>query len=508
MEQPGGASGGGKDAKRPVPPYRLRRRWFVVAVCLAFAIGVVGAVADFSRMLGGPALPGIDIHGRPATPTFAFDLPAPGEPALQRPVSVTATGERIYVTDSLAGEIVVLRHNGSIDTTIGADHLGVPLYAAVDPEGDELYVSDRAFDAVLAFSTRGGSFIETITPSFEGTDTPVAWSPIAVEVAPDGSLFVSDVAGEHRVWHVARDGTVLGVLPDPDAAGTPVTFDFPNAVKALDGRVWVSDSNNRRLVEFDADGRLVRSLPLGRLIRGFDVVMAEEGAPVYFALTDAFSHQVVLVSEAGSEVARVGEPGVGPGQMSFPNDVAVHDGITWVVDTGNARVQAWEWSEAAHIAAAAVWPGGPGWVGLLSIPFLLAPLGLLALVRRVRAAVSPEAIPMLSVWGATGTWDRVLLLLAPSAGEPPHPDTLPPIVTSPVSQSDAAFVREYYGLEHEQAETLSLALRCRMLVTDDRTLETIARARGIEVYDPAGFAVEFSYETVGSDEEPETPDAE
>ncbi|MDY0088506.1 MAG: hypothetical protein RBS78_08170 [Coriobacteriia bacterium] len=54
-----------------------------------------------------------------------------------------------------------------------------------------------------------------------------------------------------------------------------------------------------------------------------------------------------------------------------------------------------------------------------------------------------------------------------------------------------AFIAQIYLLETEQAEVLSIALRTRMLVTEDVTLGTVARARGVEVYDAAGFAREF-----------------
>jgi hypothetical protein len=480
-----------KPEAQPLPAYRRRRRVLVLVVVIAFALGVAGAAVEARRMLADPAVPTVDIFGRPGAPVFAFNVTGPEDDPLQRPVSVAVTDGRVYVTDSLAGRISVFRHGGAAAGIIGEERLEVPLYVAVDSTGEELYVSDRTLASVFAFRTADGSFIETITPSAEGTDTPVEWQPIAVEAADDGSLFVSDVAAEHKVWHIERDGTIISSVPDTGTAGPEVELDFPNAVKSIGERVWISDSNGRRLLEFGEGGVLMRSLPLGRLIRGFDVVLAEEGGPVYFALADAFSHEVVLISEAGSEVARVGGAGPGAGQLSFPNDVAVHAGVTWIVDTGNARVQAWEWGEAARAAAAALWPGGPSWLGLLSALLLLSPLALLFLLRRVRAAVSPEAIPMLSVWGMGGRWGRVRLFCAPSAGEPAQAETLPLIETSPVSGSDVAFIAQVYSLEEEQAETLSIALRVRMLVTEDQTLAMVARARGIEVYGPAEFAAEF-----------------
>lgn len=510
-------------------------------VVLVFVAGVGGMIVDVNRMFAGATTPTVDLLGRPGSPVFAFEVAGAEDEPLQRPVSVAVTDERIYVTDSLAGHVAVFRHSGDADEYIGQGRLQVPVYVTVDPGRDELFVSDRALSAVLAFSTVDGSFIETVTPTImrsvevtpsveatgaasaneaetpsanttgmpsvdttstpalEETRTPFAWVPIAVETADDGSLFVSDVAGVHRVWHIRRDGTVIDAVPDPDERSPAVTLDFPNAMKAIGSRLWVSDSNSRRLLEFGEGGTLVRSLQLGRLVRGFDVVLAEEGDPVYFALVDAFSHEVVLVSETGSEVARYGEPGSGPGQFSFPNDIAVHEGVTWVADTGNARIQAWEWGESARVAAAAVWPGGPSWLGLASGMMLASPLALLLLLRRVRAAVSPEAVPMLSAVGATvQRWGRVRLLVPDAGDEPVVAPTLPPIDARPVSPSDVAYISQVYSLDTEQAEVLSIALRVRMLVTEDETLATVARARAVEVYGPSGFAAEFAVAGAGA----------
>lgn len=487
-------------------------------------LGAAGVAFDVHRMFAAPAVPAVDLLGRPSAPVFAFEVTGSDDAPLMRPVSVAVTDERIYVSDSLAGHVAVFRHNGASAGIIGDDRLQVPIYLAVSADGDKVFVSDRALATVLAFSTADGSFLETITPtvsvpvtppsapsapaappsvssttpasSVEETLVPFPWAPIAIEAADDNTLIVSEVLGAHRVLRLDADGTLISAVPDRDT--TPdLSLNFPNAVRSIGGRMWVSDSNSRRLLEFDEGGRLVRSLPLGRLIRGFDVVLAEEGGPVYFALVDAFSHEVVLVSESGSEVARFGGPGAGPGEFLFPNDVAVHDGVTWVVDTGNARVEAWEWGEAARIAADAVWTGGPSWLGLVSAALLFAPLALLLLLRPVTGAVSPESIPMLSVWGASlGGWVRVRLLAPSSAGEPPVAETLPLIETSPVSSSDVAYIAQVYSLEIEQAEVLSIALRTRMLVTEDATLAVVARARGIEVYGPAGFAAEFGAEGV------------
>lgn len=467
----------------------------VVLLCLA---GVAGLVPDALRILAGPITPVPDLIGRPTSPVYAYDLPRGDEPLLERPVSVVVARERIYVSDSLAGHVAVFRPAGTLLSTVGEDRLGIPLYVAVDEERDEIFVTDREHAAILVFEAGNGSFVETLTPTVDGTATVEPWAPLAIDVADDGSLYVTDIAGPHRIWHIDRSGRRLGMLPSSaEATGTASSgssFDYPNAVKSLGERVWVADSNNRRLVEFDASGEQVRSLPLGRLIRGFDVVMAEEGGPVYFALVDAFSHQVVIVSETGSEISRIGEPGSGEGQLAFPNDVAIAGGIAWVADTGNARVQAWEWNGAAQSAALALWPGGPTLLGALAALLLLSPLLLLLNLRPVTVTVSGQILPALrDAAGDTRVWSRVRLLGTPSAEivADAYP-WLPPVRESAISRSDAAIVREVYQLDVDQAETLTLALRTRSLLTDDPMLARLGRARGLDVYDADSFITEFS----------------
>ncbi len=489
-----------RPSTRTVRAYRRRRQARHIAVVLLALLGLAGLVPDVLRALGGPITPRPDAAGRPTPPAYAFSLPRTGDPALLRPLSVTVADDRVYVGDSLAGLVAVFRIDGAAEEPLGETELEVPLYLAANERVGELYVTDRALSAVLAFDLATGSFVETITPSLETTPVPdPLWAPLAVDVADDGTLYVTDVSGPHRVWHLARDGEVLGVLPrSAEETGAPDAgdgFDYPNAVKALGGRVWIADSNNRRLVEFDGEGEQVRSLPLGRLVRGFDVVMAEPGAPVYFALADAFSHQVVLVSESGSEVARLGEPGGAAGQLAFPNDVAVAGGVAWIADTGNARVQAWEWDGAARAGMLTLWPGGPGLLAALSA-FLLfgAPLLLLFDLRAVTVAVSGPALPALRdlLAGRRARWGRVRLVAAPASAVVPEAfPGLPPLEEREISRPDVSIVGRTYGLDPDQAETLTLALRTRSLLTGDPTLQVIGRARGLDVYDARSFAEEF-----------------
>lgn len=491
-----------------LPALRRRRRLLVVGVGIAFLLGVAGVSSDARRVLGGSDTPWLPEEGPGIrSPSFAYEFAGPAEDPLQRPVGISVFGGLVYVTDSLAGRISVFREGGSPRSTIGEERLEVPVGLTHDFHSSELLVTDRALGALFVYDI-DGSFVETITPqpgsAEETVPVPAAWAPIAVAYADDGTLYVTDVAERHRVWHLTRSGEVLGVFPGgaPGEDGV-LELDFPNAVVASDGRVWVADSNNRRLIEIDEAGQVVRSIPVGRLIRGLAMLpRSDAGERPHFALIDAFSHEVVLINDVGTEVGRVGGPGSGQGGLSFPNDVAVTTTGLYVSDTGNARVQVFEWIDGDG-AGALVWPGGPSWLGLLSTPLLLAPLVLLLFLRPVKVVVSAEALQSLGAIGdAQWRWRKVRLVLTPETARATPPCLGPPIEVSDLSHSDTAALEAEFEFDEALSGTLSLALRHRVLIAENPGLAVIASARGVEVLDVTEFVEEFGL-PVGTDDAPE-----
>ncbi|RPI25051.1 MAG: TIGR03663 family protein, partial [Chloroflexota bacterium] len=89
-------------------------------------------------------------------------------------------------------------------------------------------------------------------------------NPRDIAVAPDGSLYVAD-SGNHRIQHLAADGSVLqvwGTYGVTDANGTAPagTFWEPWGVAVgPDGSVYVSDTWNNRIQKFTADGQFVQT---------------------------------------------------------------------------------------------------------------------------------------------------------------------------------------------------------------------------------------------------------
>ncbi len=140
----------------------------------------------------------------------------------------------------------------------------------------------------------------------------------------DGRLVVAD-AWNHRllVWHevpTVSDTPPDVVLGQPDAESTrenrggdcgPHGFYWPFGLAMIDGRFWVADTGNRRVLIWN-------ELPLDPNV-GPDVVL---GQP------DARSREE-------------NRGGINASSFRWPHDVAAAGGVVWVADAGNHRLLGW-----------------------------------------------------------------------------------------------------------------------------------------------------------------------
>jgi len=93
------------------------------------------------------------------------------------------------------------------------------------------------------------------------------------------------------------------------------------------GNVWVADTGNNRVVEFDENGQFITMF----------------GKQVNKTITEAGVYGELLENQCRAEVKDVCQAGVaggGANQMTAPKGVAIGpEGLIWVADTGNNRVQ-------------------------------------------------------------------------------------------------------------------------------------------------------------------------
>jgi hypothetical protein len=83
--------------------------------------------------------------------------------------------------------------------------------------------------------------------------------PNAVAIAPNGDVFVSDGYVNSRVVEFTKDGKFIKIIGGTKGNG-PGQLQLPHGV-AIDskGRLFVSDSDNKRISVFDKDGKFIEN---------------------------------------------------------------------------------------------------------------------------------------------------------------------------------------------------------------------------------------------------------
>ncbi len=323
------------------PERRRRRRKILALLLLLLALVLLALVIIWYLLFRQPIpLPVIPVDPLPsyATSIYGADDPAG--------VAVTGSGDRIYVAETGGERVVRVFSAGGVElgvlrppATTGPEH--VPVYVALHPTTGDVYVSDRPTGAIHVYD-REGVYLREFRPA----DVVGAWQPIGLLVDADGNVFVTDVAGDHRVLKFDPSGALVHTF------GLEQGLLFPNGVAVdADGRLYVTDSNNGRLLVFAADGALVATigrgagagnlgLPRGIAIdpagRVFVVDSSGQGVTVYSTLEEGATTPEYLGFFGGQ--------GLADGQFSFPMGVAVDDrGRVYVADTSNDRVQVWSY---------------------------------------------------------------------------------------------------------------------------------------------------------------------
>lgn len=167
--------------------------------------------------------------------------------------------------------------------------------------------------------------------------TPLAL-PSDVAVTDNGRVYVVD-GGNHRlVIYDALGGLVAAVGQHGDGNEQ---FAEPLGV-AVDrgGLVYVADAGNHRVQVLDGEGRFLRALPLmdgGKPVRPADVAVSELSGNLF--VTGNNTHRVMKLSPQGEVLGSWGGEGVAQGQFRYPATLVVREGMVAVVDVLNTRVQ-------------------------------------------------------------------------------------------------------------------------------------------------------------------------
>jgi len=171
-------------------------------------------------------------------------------------------------------------------------------------------------------------------------------APRGLAVAPDGTLYVADTA-QHRVWHITPQGMVLGSIGGLGAEPGQFSEPWGVAVDAA-GNVYVADTWNHRVQKFDANGHFLAQWGTATQVAGLAAGQSSFFGPRGVAVgpdnqiyvTDTGNKRVQVFTADGQFVREFGASGTAPGQFNEPVGVAVDAaGEVFVADMWNLRMQ-------------------------------------------------------------------------------------------------------------------------------------------------------------------------
>ncbi|MBE0416951.1 MAG: hypothetical protein IBX63_04225 [Coriobacteriia bacterium] len=289
-------------------------------------------------------------------------------PVFVRPMSAAFGPDgRIHVLDTGNDRVVVLDRDGRYELEFGGfgavkplagfepswseGRMNHPLGIDVDEDGN-IYVADLRNDQIQVFNQEGiflRRFPDPVEVVGEGASGQGGTGIAVADVAVAGGLVFAVDTSQVVVFTTGGEF----VRQFDRAASDAVEFDRISGVDATeDGRVYVVDSGNTRILALSAEGELVWSVGKSRdgdagppavppvspyefgLPRSI-AVMADGTV----AVLDALESSVVLFTRDGAFMGRYGVGGSNPAEFAGPSSIDARGDLLLVSDTGNHRIQ-------------------------------------------------------------------------------------------------------------------------------------------------------------------------
>jgi len=215
----------------------------------------------------------------------------------------TDTDDLVYVADNTHG-IWVFDADGAQVNLITSGDLNNPTDVKIGPDGN-VYVAAWGANQVFAFSP-GGAVIAQWGEEGAGDGQFGSFSPVALAVGPDGTVYVlddnEDEAGNDvtRVQKFNADGTFLSAFPITEEYFAATAMDF-----GPDGNLYVVGFTGGEILKFDPDGNLLGRLGGAALdFTGPQSLNIDTQGNIYVAIWTPAS--VVKLDPLGNLVAQFG----------------------------------------------------------------------------------------------------------------------------------------------------------------------------------------------------------
>lgn len=282
------------------------------------------------RVLGSVSGVGIDKHGN----VFVFHRNQRTWPA-----------SNILATTPIAGPTVTVfdAHTGEVLAEWGDNTFAMPHGLTVDRD-DNVWLTDVALHQIFKFTHDGKLLLTLGERGVSGNDATHFNRPTDVEVAANGSVFVSDGYRNTRVMEFSPNGTFVSQW---GAKGTgPGEFNVPHGLAMdIDDRIYVADRENDRVQVFDSAGQFLAQWKGGAIGRPYGIAIAPNGTVL---IADGGEQPdsppdrsgVDVLKLDGTMIERFGRWGNYDGQFLMAHDIAVaQDGAVYVGDITGGRVQ-------------------------------------------------------------------------------------------------------------------------------------------------------------------------
>ncbi len=293
------------------------------------ALGLGWNEIDAVELVG---LPGEGVAERPvieptATPTpfpppegFVWRLGGEGEGGISSDQFTnlgkmdTSADNLVYVADALEG-IWVFDAEGNQVNRIIHDDLNNPTDVKIGPDGN-VYVAAWGNNQVFVF-TPGGALVTRWGEAGTGDGQFGEFSPQALAVGPDGSVYVldenEDEAGNKlvRVQKFGADGAFVGAFPIPGAFFGATAMDV-----GPDGNLYVVGWMAGEIMKFDPEGNLLGRLA-GSALAGASPTSLDFDAEGNMYLAVGYPAGVMKLDPMGNLLAQFGVPVEG-GEHPWP----------------------------------------------------------------------------------------------------------------------------------------------------------------------------------------------
>jgi len=276
------------------------------------------------------ALPATLVRSVPVTTSAGGQLTTA---SADMPADIAAIGKRELVLDTNNGRILVVTADGKLAPVLETERTGDTSLRgamAMTVHGGKLYVANSLAGNVMVV-TSSGQIERVIKPRVPTGEEPLR--PAGIVVTAQGEIWLSDSAN-HRVLLLNEQGELLNMIGKGAQSSGEEGFNTPGGL-TLDqqGNLYVVDTLNRQVKKYSPQGAFLTAIGKDRLDQPKAVAVDASGKTF---VSDDKSATVKVFGPDGSYLGSVGKEDPADKESSswlqVPHGLKVQDNLLYVMD--------------------------------------------------------------------------------------------------------------------------------------------------------------------------------